>query len=59
MVGDRPPLHFLKKGETIFFPGLKDITDDHDRGMEVIGDIEDILSQKLGIPIGWLPPVGH
>jgi len=38
---------------------LKDITDDHHGGVQVIRNIEDILGQKFGIPISWSLPVCH
>jgi hypothetical protein len=59
MVFNRPFLQFLKKGEAILLAGLKDIPDDHDRCMEMVGDVEDILGQKLRIPVSRPFPVCH
>ena len=40
-------------------PGLKDIADDHDRRVEMVGNIEDILGQEFRVPVGRFSSVGH
>jgi hypothetical protein len=59
VVSDLSPLQARQKSEPILCTRLEYVPNDHDRGIQMVDAVEDIICQKMGRPVCRSSPAGY